>query len=255
MSVKTIIPAFPNAKREPKELKALKINISEWFSKTIQGEGVSSGTPSTFIRLKDCTLNCVWCDTTEVWRKGNPYLISEILDLMEKNGVVEDLKKGHHLIFTGGSPLKQQEGLAALCALFQVRFHFLPFIEVENECMLIPEYSFGQFVSQWNNSPKLENSGMRKELRYKPEIIKQISTIENSWFKFVISNKDDWREIENDFINPGLIHPRQIILMPCGSSQEELNKNRETVVNLAVENSVLFSDRLHVTIWDKKVSV
>lgn len=252
---KIIIAANPQEKRKPEDNSNIIINIAEFFSQTIQGEGASVGSPSAFLRLKDCTLNCIWCDTTEVWRRGNPYTVWEVLELMEQSGLVEELRNGHHLILTGGSPLKQQSQLAVLFALFQVQFNFLPFIEVENECMLQPIPQFSQFVAQWNNSPKLENSKMKKALRLKPEVIRHNASLPNSWFKFVIADEKDWQEVEEDFLKPQLIQHSQIILMPCGSTQEELNKNRDVVAELAVKYNVLFSDRLHITLWNKKVSV
>jgi 7-carboxy-7-deazaguanine synthase len=252
---KQIIKADPSLKRESIAKEIDQIKISEFFSKTIQGEGVSCGSPAAFLRLKDCTLNCVWCDTTEVWRSGNAYSVSELLELMEESGLIDDLTKGHHLVITGGSPLKQQNQLAVLLALFQIRFGFVPFIEVENEAVLLPNPSFSQFVSQWNNSPKLENSGMKKQLRYRPEVIAATAQIQNSWFKFVISKVADWEEIETDYLATKLIKRAQIILMPCGMTRQELNLTRELAAEIAIRENVLFSDRLHVTLWDKKTGV
>ena len=34
---------------------------------SIQGEGVSAGTPTVFLRLATCNLACTWCDTRYTW--------------------------------------------------------------------------------------------------------------------------------------------------------------------------------------------
>jgi len=249
---KTIITAFPKEKRIPSD-NNLVLNVAECFSRTVQGEGINTGTPSTFLRLQHCTLSCGFCDTTEVWRQGNPYTISEILDIWEKEGVVEDLQNGHHLVLTGGSPILQEKRLLELLQQFNRKYHFRPYTEIENECTLLPSLVFADYVDCWNNSPKLSNSGMRKEVRYKPSIIQYLSNLRNSWFKFVVSNKEDWNEIQNDFIDKGLIWKKQIILMPEGVTREQLQSKYDFVVNLACRQGVRITDRLHINIWNKTV--
>ena len=89
--------------------------------------------------------------------------------------------------------------------------------------------------------------------RIKPVCLKQLNSFENSWFKFVISSKSDWEEIKIDYLP--YIDKNKIILMPEGDTQEKLNEKRIFVADLAIENGVRFSDRLHVTIWNKKTGV
>ena len=42
------------------------IRVAEVF-RSLQGEGPSLGTPSTFVRLQGCTVGCAWCDTRYSW--------------------------------------------------------------------------------------------------------------------------------------------------------------------------------------------
>lgn len=248
----TLIHSNSENKKE-KQKENLYIDVAEFFFDTIQGEGISAGVPAAFLRLQNCTLNCVWCDTTEVWRKGNPYGNQELLELMRVSGLVEKLRQGQHLVLTGGSPLKQQERLVDLLQVFQLSFGFKPYVEVENECVLRVLPQFAELVDQWNNSPKLSNSEMRERVRYRPAVIAHTAKLQNSWFKFVVSSEEDWEEIEKDFLP--LISKRQVLLMPQGQTREELDKSREIAVNLAVKHGVRFTDRLHVTVWDKKTGV
>ena len=247
-----IINAFPEFKKEKPLLPYLK--ISEMFSDTIQGENFV-GVPATFVRTMGCTLNCQWCDSKEVWRKGNPYSVMEILELWEANDLPRKFKEGQHLIFTGGSPLLQQDIITDLLHLFLSRYEFKPFVEFENEVVLKPKADMLWYVDIWNNSPKLENSGVTIKKRYNPDLLKFMSSLSNSWFKFVITRRLDWDEIMEDFIQPGLIKKNQIVLMPEGQTRLELEKTREIAVRLAIENNVRFTDRLHITLWDKKTGV
>jgi organic radical activating enzyme len=253
MKIKQIILANPDFNREIPEGKPF-LEIAEFFCDTIQGENFI-GYPASFLRLQHCTLNCVWCDTQEVWRYGNPYTFDEIFALLEKEHVIDKLIAGQHLVLTGGSPLKQQIQLIHFFHMFQTKYSFIPFIEVENECTLMPSQQMISLVSCWNNSPKLENSANTIHARYKPEIIKKLASIPNSWFKFVVSNKNDWAEIYEHFIIPGLITYSQIVLMPQGATRAEIEKNREMVLEIAIENNVRYSTREHIILWDKKTGV
>lgn len=232
-----------------------KLAIAEMFSDTIQGEGSHAGVISTFIRLQGCTLKCIWCDTLDVWPEGNEYSFDEIFEMFEFIGLIERFKKGQHLILTGGSPLKQEKECIAFLNAFINKYGFKPYVEVENEAVLMPSKEFVDLVNWWNNSPKLNNSGMKHRARIKPLTLSYMGSLPNSSFKFVVSDKSDWNEIQETFIDTNFIRLDQIILMPEGQTQEELNKTRELVADLAIEKGVRFTDRLHVTIWNKKTGV
>jgi organic radical activating enzyme len=244
----TIIKGNPNFKRNVGSTDFLK--VSEFFCNTIQGENFV-GYPCTFLRLQSCTLNCVWCDTKEVWRYGNPYTLDELFELMKEYDVISNLREGQHLVFTGGSPLLQQEMIIKFIQKFQALYHFKPFIEIENECTIMPMPQMISFVNIWNNSPKLSSSGNLTKRRYITSVLKKLSSLQNSWFKFVITSKDDWDEIGLNFIINGLIKQDQVVLMPCGSTREELIANQQMTVEMAIKHNVRYTSREHIMLWGK----
>jgi organic radical activating enzyme len=256
MNARQIIPANHHTKR-----KAFKkdgegfLNVSEFYFETIQGEGVWTGHPAAFLRLQSCTLNCSYCDTTEVWRYGSPFSFTELLDLIEDNLLQFRLQLGQHLVITGGSPLLQQKNLYYFISAFYNRFMFKPFIEIENECVLMPSESLVGIVDCWNNSPKLTSSDVAFEHRYKPDIIHYMSELDNSWFKFVITSPDDWNEIDTAFIMPELIRKKQIILMPEGITEDEIKLKREMVIEMAIENNVRYCTREHIMVWGRRTGI
>ena len=231
------------------------LNISEFFFDTIQGEGINIGHPAAFLRLKGCTQNCTWCDSKEVWRFGDPYTFDELIKYIEDSGLAFKLQKGQHLVLTGGSPLLQQNRLKNFLPFLIADLGFKPYIEIENECVLKPDPVLVGLIDCWNNSPKLSNSEVPFERRYKPQVIQYTASLPNSWFKFVVSNDDDWNEIETGFLLPGLIKRNQIILMPQGATRAELELNQSIVVDMAIEYGVRYSSREHVAIWDKATGI
>jgi len=229
------------------------LHISEFYYDAVQGEGASIGTPSAFLRMQGCSLYCQYCDTKEVLGYGRSYSFEEVFTLMEKTTVIQQFKKGQHLVLTGGSPLLRQKELLKFLREFEYRYGFLPYIEIENECVYVPEEGIALLISQWNNSPKLENSGMTKMARYRPDVLKLLSQFPNSWFKFVITQKNDWEEIEKYYLEPSLIRQEQIILMPECLTTKGLIAREKEVLDLAMRKGVRYSDRLHIRFWGNKI--
>lgn len=254
--IKQIIPAFPEEdKPTPKDMY---LRVSEFYYDTIQGEGATLGVPSAFLRLQGCSMNCSYCDTKEVWKHGNPYSIVELIRLIKQSELPKRLKEGQHLVLTGGSPLLQQEQLFQLMVAFFTEFRFTPIVEIENECTILPNQFCTDYIVHWNNSPKLESSGVPLEIRYKPNIIKYLAGLnrnKKSWFKFVVKDEKEWEEIDTLFLSPNLIQKEQIILMPEGATKDELEKNREPVVQMAIRHGVRYTTREHIVLWDNSIGV
>lgn len=251
--IRQIISANPEEKKVFQKDGSNFLRISEFYCNTIQGEGRYIGQPAAFLRLQGCALDCEYCDTAIIWKHGNPYTYTELIELIELHGLQNKLVDGQHLILTGGSPLLQQVQLRQFLIRFRGHFGFSPFIEIENECVIMPDPGVSSFINCWNNSPKLSNSGIDFDKRYKPDVIKYTSGYQNSWFKFVISEEKQWQEIEDLFLVPRLIKKNQIILMPEGRSRIEIEDKRDLVLRLAVSHGVRYSTREHIILWDAKV--
>jgi 7-carboxy-7-deazaguanine synthase len=250
---KTLIEGNPSFKKEVPNHDRF-IDVAEFFCDTIQGENFV-GYPSAFLRVQHCSQSCIWCDTKEVWRFGNPYTFEELFEIIEKADLIHKFKEGHHLVLTGGSPVRQQVKIIAFLFEFIDKYGFKPYIEIENESTIMPSEDLIEFVNCWNNSPKLQNSYNPRDFRYQPEILTKLASLENSWFKFVVFQEEDWQEIKKDFLDTGLIKKNQIVLMPLGATREELILNREKVLEIAIRENVRYSTREHIIIWDKKTGV
>jgi len=228
------------------------LKVSEFFYDTIQGEGNYIGYPAAFLRLQGCTLKCLYCDSLSIWQSGGQYSLDELLEMMWENDLVSKFLDGHHLVITGGSPLLQQKMIFLLLERFSLLFGFVPFVEIENECVIMPFTELIPYIACWNNSPKLSSSGYN---RMDTKVIEALSKLNNSWFKFVVSCDEDWIELKSKYLDTCLIKRQQIILMPLGANIEELSANRQFVVDLAIRENVRYCSREHIILWNDKKSV
>jgi 6-pyruvoyltetrahydropterin 2'-reductase len=242
-----------------------KIVVSETFY-SIQGEGRYIGTPSVFLRTQGCLLNCLWCDTYEVWKSGKGYSFVELYDLWKKRGYIDKIKNGAHLILTGGEPLARQKEIMEFLQYVKVKenkfFHNLN-IEIETAGTVIPSYAWYDLHSHYNVSPKLANSGMDMERRNKKEPMSYFSDL--SWenrmskstvsFKFVVSDRQDVDEILKTYIIPYEINVNSVYIMAEAKTRKELQEREPLIVDIAKEYGLKYSTRLHLHIWDKATGV
>jgi organic radical activating enzyme len=232
-------------------MKKEYFNISEKFY-SLQGEGVTMGCPSIFIRLTGCNILCKsegWiCDSIDVWRKGNKFNFEDVLS----SGEVESLRNGTHLIFTGGEPMLYQQQIVDFIYYLHSKFKFFPFTEIETNGTIIPTEQLIDLVDQWNVSPKLSNSGVSEDKRINPIALAKFDAIEQLIFKFVVANDKDVAEVAERYLP---IDQKKIVLMPAGATQDELNKTRLIVVEACKAYGYRYSERLHIVIWNKKTGV
>ncbi|BBG24044.1 7-carboxy-7-deazaguanine synthase QueE [Sulfuracidifex tepidarius] len=177
--------------------------IIEIFT-SIQGEGEIIGTPSNFIRLARCNLRCLWCDTTYSWEKGIKMGVDEIVSHIRNEIRMTTI--------TGGEPLLQN--LIPLASRLKAEGQR---IAVETNGTIKPSDELRKTVDVFSVSPKLRNSGHR------------INYGEMDWatyFKFVILNKEDLKEVK-DFVEEHGIDPGKVIVQPDGRREDYIESLRQ----------------------------
>ena len=240
-----------------KQITGEYLKVSQLFYDTVQGEGIYAGTPAIFLRLHGCTLNCLYCDTKDIWKEGVLIEVDEIIDIFSEYNLFFKLQQGAHLVITGGSPLLQQKALSVLFenlaekGLEKFPKGFLFFIEMENECIIKPTPEILRFVTHWNNSPKLPSSGYT----FTPPAPAYLKLFSNSTYKFVIQDEEDWQYLQRHYIETGVLKKKQIILMPCAKNKKELLDIQEFVMSLCIKENIRYGDRLHIRFWDDKKDV
>ncbi len=93
----------------PPDPATTRLRITEIFY-SLQGESLTSGCPTVFIRLTGCPLRCGYCDTDYAFQGGAWMELTEIL------GRVADYTP-RYVTVTGGEPLAQRNCIPLLRAL------------------------------------------------------------------------------------------------------------------------------------------
>jgi 7-carboxy-7-deazaguanine synthase len=230
------------------------LNVAEHFY-NIQGEGMSVGAPAVFLRLAGCNFRCSYCDSLEVWKRGQSYSFEELDQTFESSGYYSKLRRGAHLIVTGGNPLLQQVALNNWFTYLvkQERSPERFYIEVETQGDVIPDASFVGWIRQWNVSPKLANSGISCEKAIKFEVLSWYRT-KHCCFKFPVTEFNELREIGR-IIELARIPRSRVYLMPICSSTDEFNLKFPLVASMARNSGFKVGLRLQVMFWDKTTGV
>jgi len=241
-------------------------NMSEHFY-SIQGEGISNGTPAYFIRLHNCNLNCSFCDSKEIWKLSNQVSFVELVNVWVELDILKDILKGSvHVVFTGGEPLLKfnQTSIINFMNFMEETFPNVKgehpkkiYYEVETNGTQVLDLEFYKRINQINCSPKLENSENSFEKRVQPLVIEQILSHYNSWIKLVIGQESDLVEYMDLFKSKfGINLPmNNVILMPMLIAQDHYFEMTKLVYEMAKKYRCKAVSRNHVAAWNRLTGV
>lgn len=270
-----------------------KLLISSDFY-TVQGEGISSGIPSYFVRLGICNLTCgmsraftnnlmkeqsledgeifegdlvkegkaTWtCDSTSQWLwRGEDREFQYLIDRFKEEGVYDDILDGNvHIIWTGGEPTIAGHQVA----INNFTEYWMDvegslrstYYEIETNGTNFIEEELFQNLDQINCSPKLDNSGMTAKQRIVPKAIERIMEHRNYQFKFVISTEDDVKELFRDFVEPFNIPLKNVVCMPGLDDAANFEERTQFCLEMAKKYRFRGLTRLHIAAWNKTLNV
>jgi 7-cyano-7-deazaguanosine (preQ0) biosynthesis protein QueE len=213
---------------------------------SIQGEGVSAGVPSVFVRLSMCNLRCSWCDTAYTWDWRQYERAAESMRLDADELLARVLASpARNVVITGGEPLLQQRRLAPLCNALRAKSRRL---EIETNGTIEPSPELLASVDQWNVSPKLESSDNAASRRERPDALRAFAALRTAYFKFVAVSRADLAEIDC-LAERYAVPPERIVLMPEGRDAATLARRSRWLVDECQRRGWRFSTRLHVLLW------
>lgn len=213
---------------------------------SVQGEGVTAGVPSVFVRLTACNLRCVWCDTKYTWDWATYDPIQE--SLSQEVGPLTDrvVRTGvHNVVITGGEPLLQARQLVPFVRTLKAAQRR---IEVETNGTIEPSGELAELIDQWNVSPKLESSGNSSDEREVPSALRWFADCQRAYFKFVIVGPEDADQAVALGDRYGMPRDR-VLLMPEGTDARTVMERSAWLVERAQCLGVRYSPRLHILLW------
>ena len=198
------------------------MRIAEVY-RSIQGEGLLTGTSSVFVRASGCNLRCWFCDTPFAsWRpEGQDLSVDEIVAQVEEWDC-------RHVVITGGEPMLFAE-LVPLCERLR-RSHRHVTIETAGTLYLPVSCNLMSI------SPKLSGSTpdaidfpywarRHERTRRRVDVVRRLLAENVSQLKFVVDKPYELEEVEA-FLEqlPTMPHER-VLIMPQGVTPEELDRH------------------------------
>lgn len=248
------------------------LEINEIFGPTIQGEGKKQGTPSVFVRFGKCNMSCPGFGVEYIDPKGikkiscDSYYASDSAFKKQwtlysnANELIKEIDKlipdyTIDIVFTGGEPLLYWENqeFQALLKHYHKKGHKIT-IETNGSIDITLEPWHKEIL--FSLSVKLSNSKEEKSKRLNFQTLSKILTISPiSYLKFVISSSfiEQAKKEISEIIQK--IPSCEVFVMPLGESKVEIDRNVFDVIEFAIENGYIYSDRFHIRMWDNKRGV
>ncbi|MBC9718436.1 7-carboxy-7-deazaguanine synthase QueE [Streptomyces sp. TRM66268-LWL] len=230
-----------------------QLAVNEMFH-SLQGEGPSAGQAAVFIRLGVCNLDCgtgpgaLWaCDTPYSWKWDAPGIdpieqltvtsVDELADFVARH-------KARRVVISGGEPMIQQHALLPLVThLCEAGY----LVEFETNGTIAPTPELVDVAAQFNVSPKLSTSGVRRGKRLQENALKAFCASGKAIFKFVIADPDrDVPEVEEAVAAYDL---DPVWLLPEGTDAATVIAGVKTLSEIAIPRGWSVSSRLHILLW------
>jgi len=225
---------------------------------SLQGEGPAIGRPSVFIRLSGCNLQCVWCDTAYTWNWEGTSFPHDQNQKFNRNEEQVRLRVGEivkrleeqpcrNLVLTGGEPLIQRRQIPYLLDALSAKEKSWV-VDIETNGTLMPGEDLDRHVSFYVVSPKLSNARMATNRRIRKVALRWFAASRKAYFKFVVSQRADLREVAAIIEDYGICNDR-VFLMPEADNLSRLKAVEKHVAKWCLNDGWRYSDRLHLRLY------
>ncbi len=237
--------------------KGAKVRISEIYG-SLQGEGLLTGTPSTFVRTSGCNLRCWFCDTPFAsWRpEGDHLSIDQIVRRVVELGL-------DHVVVTGGEPMIYN-CLPDLCQQLSdagkhITIETAGTVDHELACDLMsispklsrsgPNYKKEAAGDEEARSPswQVAHDARRENL----DFVRGLISRHSYQLKFVVDSQQDADEVL-EYLGRLKCGPLgdwsgdRVLIMPQGITTEQLDRQAEWLLPWCQEHKLRFCPRAHI---------
>jgi 7-carboxy-7-deazaguanine synthase len=200
------------------------ITICETFV-SVQGEGLTVGTPAFFIRTGKCSVGCRFCDTKYSWSSRERKSVEELVAEAERAGF-------QTVIVTGGEPLEEEELPHLLTALKRAK-------PVKQVIVETCGHTFRDDLPRNVRlvlSPKPPSMGVPFPFESVKAFLKHYREVE---LKFTLFNGEDLKRIK-EFIeeSEGLL-PSPVVFQPLETPLEDYGKTCKRVAQMLLSDGEL----------------
>ncbi len=244
----------------PEDVGESALPVNEVFH-SLQGEGKLAGVPSTFVRTSGCNLRCWFCDSYHTsWEPTHGWFdVTDVIERVEAHG-------GEHVVVTGGEPMIHDAVADLLSELSARGYH----TTVETNGTVFREAA----IDLASVSPKLatstptterppaggdadvgvwEDRHERNRLDY--DALASLVEAYDVQLKFVVTSREDLTEIKDVVdelraVSSARVRDTDVLLMPEGTTREQLAETRDLTAELALEHGYRYTPRLHVDLWN-----
>ena len=217
------------------------MRIAELY-KSIQGEGLLTGTESVFVRASGCNLRCWFCDTPFTsWKpEGEDLSVDSIVEQVVG-------QQCPNVVITGGEPMLFAELIPLTERLQSIECHIT--IETAGTLYLPVDCDL------MSVSPKMANSTPQspeiwhhrhEQTRQSVHIVRRLISDYPYQLKFVIDQPRDCDEVERYLEGLPNVDRRRVLLMPQGTDCVQLAATRHWLEPYCQEHGLVFCPRKHI---------
>ena len=219
------------------------MRIAEIY-RSLQGEGLLTGTESAFLRTSGCNLRCWFCDTPYTsWNPtGDDLSVTEVVGQVTRLGC-------QHVVINGGEPMLSAELIPVCQQLHDEGCH----ITIETAgTLFLPVHCDLMAISpkRANSDPPPDDhpewNKRHRRTRHAAGVIRKLVERYRYQFKFVIDSIRDCQDAEQYLEEFPEICRERVYLMPQGTTADQLEERSEWLKPYCEDHQIRFCPRMQI---------